>query len=99
MLTSRRFENPSQGKCNLILNNSDKTARVILEFEKDTFGVFYEEDAAEERCGPILQPKTRFFVNKKVKYVWDTQTLQFNRLKYVNIKIFVLLFVATTKLL
>jgi hypothetical protein len=48
---------------------------------KDTFGVFYEEDAAEERCGPILEPKTRFFVNKKVKYIWDKKTLQFNRLK------------------
>ncbi|KAI9554376.1 hypothetical protein GHT06_019648 [Daphnia sinensis] len=48
---------------------------------KDSFGVFYEEDAQEERCGPILQPKTRFFVNKKVKYVWNIETLEFTRLQ------------------
>ena len=48
--------------------------------DKDFFRIFYEEDVYEERYG-----STRCFVNKKVKYVWDLQTLQFTRLKFVHV--------------
>jgi len=57
----------------------------ICKNDKDSFGIFYEEDVYEERYGSILQPKTRCFVNKKVKYVWDIQTLQFTRVKFVHV--------------
>ena len=48
--------------------------------DKDFSRIFYEEDVYEERYG-----STRCFVNKKVKYVWDIQTLQFTRVKFVHV--------------
>ena len=48
---------------------------------RDSFGQFADEDILEERSGSAVLPKTRYFVHKRIKYVWDINDLQFYRFK------------------
>ena len=52
----------------------------MLKSFQDVFGIFHEENVEEEQCDSI-QTKMRYFINKKVKYIWDIRTVQFVRLR------------------
>ena len=52
---------------------------------QDSFNQLYEEDVLDVKHGPLALPYTKYFFNKKVKYIWDADMLQFVKFKLVTL--------------